>query len=40
MAVYLDDIVIYNESMGDYLNHFRLVFVKLRKNELYEKREV
>lgn len=39
MVVYLDDIVIYNNTLEDHVNHLRQVFQVLRENELYVKKE-
>ena len=39
VVVYLDDIVIYSESLRDHITHLRLVFEKLREHKLYVKRE-
>ncbi|KAI3443871.1 hypothetical protein Pfo_000536 [Paulownia fortunei] len=36
MVVYLDDIVIYNNSLEEHANHLRTVFQVLRENELFE----
>ena len=37
--VYLDDIVIYSESLEDHLKHLRKVLSKLREHQLYVKKE-
>lgn len=37
VVVYLDDIVIYSESMAEHLKHLRGVLARLRKHELYAK---
>ena len=37
VVVYLDDIVIYSESMEEHEEHLRRVFERLRKHELYLK---
>ncbi|KAI3470592.1 hypothetical protein Pfo_027255 [Paulownia fortunei] len=39
MVVYLDDIVIYNNSLEEHANHLHIVFQVLRENELYVKKE-
>ena len=39
VVIYLDDIVIYNESLDDHVVHLRLVFQRLKEHELYIKRE-
>ncbi|KAK4403115.1 Transposon Ty3-G Gag-Pol polyprotein [Sesamum angolense] len=39
VVVYLEDIVIYSESLNDHLKHLRAIFQKLRKYELYAKKE-
>ncbi|KAI3453949.1 hypothetical protein Pfo_010612 [Paulownia fortunei] len=39
MVVYLDDIVIYSNSLEEHANHLRIVFQVLRENELYVKKE-
>lgn len=39
VVVYLDDIVVYSESLQDHVQHLRLVFQTLRENELYVKPE-
>ncbi|KAL0345854.1 UNVERIFIED_CONTAM: Transposon Ty3-I Gag-Pol polyprotein [Sesamum radiatum] len=39
VVVYLDDIVVYLESLTDHLVHLRVVFQKLREYELYAKKE-
>ncbi|KAI3462633.1 hypothetical protein Pfo_019296 [Paulownia fortunei] len=39
MVVYLDDIVIYSNSLEEHTNHLRIVFQVLRENELYVKKE-
>ena len=38
-VVYLDDIVIYSESLEDHLEHLRNVLSKLREHQLYVKKE-
>ncbi|KAE8720538.1 hypothetical protein F3Y22_tig00019093pilonHSYRG00019 [Hibiscus syriacus] len=39
IVVYLDDIVVYNKTLGEYVEHLRRVFQVLRENELYVKEE-
>lgn len=39
VVVYLDDIVVYSESLKDHLKHLRLVFSKLKEFQLYVKKE-
>ena len=39
VVVYLDDIVIYGESLEDHLEHLRKVLSKLREHQLYVKKE-
>jgi hypothetical protein len=39
VAVYIDDILIYNNSMEVHVEHFRKVFEKLKENKLYAKFE-
>lgn len=39
VVVYLDDIVIYSESLDDHLDHLRQVFSRLREHQLYVKKE-
>ena len=39
VVVYLDDIVVYSSTMGEYQTHLWLVFEKLLENQLYLKRE-
>ena len=39
VIVYLDDIVIYSQSLEEHVGYLRQVFQALRENELYMKRE-
>lgn len=39
VIAYLDDIVVYSESLGDNVVYLRAVFHKLREYELYVKKE-
>ena len=39
VVVYLDDIVIYNTTLEEHKVHLKLVFDKLRQNQLYVKKE-
>ena len=39
VVVYLDDIVIYSDSLKDHLEHLRKVLSKLREHQLYVKKE-
>ncbi|KAE8729756.1 cytochrome P450 78A7-like [Hibiscus syriacus] len=39
MVVYLDDIVVYSNSMEEHIDHLRIVFKILRENELYVKKK-
>ena len=39
VIVYLDDMVIYSESLDDHVGHLRLVFSRLREHKLYVKKE-
>ncbi|KAE8661278.1 hypothetical protein F3Y22_tig00116012pilonHSYRG00001 [Hibiscus syriacus] len=39
MVVYLDDIVVYSNSIREHVDHLRIVFKILRENELYVKKE-
>ena len=39
VVVYLDDIVIYSESLEDHLEHLRKVLFKLREHQLFIKKE-
>ena len=35
LVVYFDDILIYNQSQEDYLEHLKIVYTTLRKENLY-----
>ena len=37
--MYLNDIMIYSQSLEDHINHVRKVFQKLKQHELYVKKE-
>ena len=39
VVVYLDDIIIYSNSLEEHVDHLREVFQLLRQNELYVKKE-
>ncbi|XP_048232892.1 uncharacterized mitochondrial protein AtMg00860-like [Ricinus communis] len=39
VVVYLDDIVVYSNTLKEHVEHLRLVFKALRDNELYVKNE-
>ena len=39
VVVYLDDIVIYSQSLEEHVGHLRQVFRVLRENQLYVKKE-
>ena len=39
VVVYLNDIVIYNNTLKEHVEHLRKVFKVLRQNELYVKKE-
>ena len=39
VVVYLNDIIIYSESLEDHLEHFRKVLSRLREHQLYVKKE-
>ena len=39
VVVYLDDIIIYSESLEDHLEHFGKVLSRLREHQLYVKKE-
>jgi hypothetical protein len=39
VVVYLDDIVVYSDTLKDHSKHLRTVFKALRDNELYVKKE-
>lgn len=38
-VVYLDNIITYSESLEDHLSNLRIVFSRLKKNQLYVKKE-
>ena len=38
-VVYLDDIVVYSESLEDHFKHLKKVLSKLREHQLYVKKE-
>lgn len=35
IMVYLDEIILYSESLDDYVSHLRLVLSKLMEHQLY-----
>ncbi len=37
MVVYIDDILVYNNSMEEHMEHLRKVFQRLKENKLYVK---
>lgn len=39
VVVYLDDIVVYSESLANHLDHLRLLFSRLREHKLFVKKE-
>ena len=39
VVVYLDDIVVYSQSLREHIEHLRLVFSSLKRNFLYVKKE-
>jgi len=39
VVIYINDILVYNNSMEDHVEHFRKVFQRLRENNLYVKFE-
>jgi hypothetical protein len=39
VVVYIDDILVYNNSMEEHVEHFRMVFQRLRESKFYAKVE-
>nr|CAD1830339.1 unnamed protein product [Ananas comosus var. bracteatus] len=39
VVVYLDDIVVYSNTLEEYIEHLRTVFQVLRENQLFVKKE-
>ena len=39
VVVYLDDIVVYSQSLREHEKHLSLVFQKMRENKLFVKKE-
>ena len=39
VAVYLDDILVYNESASEHVKHLHVVFEQLRQHKLYAKQK-
>lgn len=39
VVVYLDDIVVYSQTLEDYVEHLHKVLARLRENELHIKKE-
>jgi len=39
MVVYIEDILVYNNSMEEHVEHFQKVFQRLKENKLYAKLE-
>ena len=37
VIIYLDDILVYSQDMDDHLKYLKIVFDKLRENNLYAK---
>lgn len=38
VVVYFDDIVVYSSTLEEHMEHLKLVFGKLRENQLYVKK--